>query len=355
MKLKFSMIVLSAFAFSCGDIQETLDSLSDARQRPTEGQQAYPDEPYLSNYVTLDDGYKVHYLDEGQGSTILLVHGLPTQAYLWRRLIPILSQNHRVIAIDLPNFGYSDKTPDFDDGVPCTGDYADWITDFVQKLGIDSLYVVAHDVGFTGLLFGARNQEKIRGLAMFEIALGPIPREFISPFLAGFLGPDGPKLLVEDNILIEQVMIENYQYVMHDPLNQVAQDIYRAPFRTQEDRRALLYDAKCLGLAPPAPSDPGTPEQKMKNFNEFKEFGDYIASTTTPRLVLFGNPSSSLPVAVEPFITGQVPNGWTSTNTLSLYHMQNPSLHFWQEEINGAAKEAAQAIVDWINILESSP
>ena len=321
--------------------------------RPKTGQPAYPDENFLANYVTLSSGYRVHYLDEGTGDTpILLVHGLPTQAYLWRKLIPVLAQETRVIAIDLPNFGYSDKTPDFDDGVPCTGAYADWIAEFIDALNIDHLYVVAHDVGFTGLSFAARNQRKIKGLAMFELALGPIPREFVSPFLERFLGPDARRLLLDENALVEEVLFQNYRFVMSNPLSETSASIYRGPFLNREDRLALLYDNKCLGLLPARPTDPGSDEQKALNFAEFKEFGDYIATTTTARLVLFGNPGSSLPIAVKPFITGQVPNGWTSTQTLSIYEMNNRSLHFWQEESNGAAEETAQAIVDWIRGLK---
>ena len=54
-------------------------------------------------------GMRMHYIDEGQGETILLLHGEPSWSYLYRKMIPALAENHRVIAFDWLGFGRSDK------------------------------------------------------------------------------------------------------------------------------------------------------------------------------------------------------------------------------------------------------
>ena len=69
-----------------------------------------PDFNYKPNYLIVD-GLRVHYVDEGpqDANPLLLMHGEPSWSYLYRKMIPLLSQNHRVIAPDLIGFGRSDK------------------------------------------------------------------------------------------------------------------------------------------------------------------------------------------------------------------------------------------------------
>ncbi len=57
-------------------------------------------------------GLRLHYLDEGEGDPVLLLHGEPTWSYLYRRMIPQLASRFRVIAPDYLGFGRSDKPED---------------------------------------------------------------------------------------------------------------------------------------------------------------------------------------------------------------------------------------------------
>ena len=73
-----------------------------------------PDYPFVPRYLTipdLEDGeLRVHYLDEGSGETVLLLHGEPTWSYLYRHMIPpLVGAGFRVVAPDLVGFGRSDK------------------------------------------------------------------------------------------------------------------------------------------------------------------------------------------------------------------------------------------------------
>ncbi|MBQ5987685.1 MAG: alpha/beta hydrolase [Clostridia bacterium] len=52
---------------------------------------------------------RVHYLEMGRGEPLLLVHSVGQSIYTWRAMMPILAQYYRVIAIDLPGFGHSDR------------------------------------------------------------------------------------------------------------------------------------------------------------------------------------------------------------------------------------------------------
>ncbi len=66
------------------------------------------DFPFASHYAEVN-GLRVHYVDEGKEQTVLCLHGEPTWSYLYRKMIPVLSAQHRVIAMDFIGFGRSDK------------------------------------------------------------------------------------------------------------------------------------------------------------------------------------------------------------------------------------------------------
>ena len=64
--------------------------------------------PFNSNYFNVN-GHQMHYIDEGQGETILFIHGTPSWSFDFRNVIKSLSKNYRCIAIDHVGFGLSDK------------------------------------------------------------------------------------------------------------------------------------------------------------------------------------------------------------------------------------------------------
>ncbi|MBD3652009.1 MAG: alpha/beta fold hydrolase, partial [Alcanivorax sp.] len=73
----------------------------------------FADYPFTSRYLTVD-GHRLHYIDEGQGPTLLFLHGNPTSSYLWRNVIKPLTAHYRCVALDLIGSGKTAK-PDLDD------------------------------------------------------------------------------------------------------------------------------------------------------------------------------------------------------------------------------------------------
>lgn len=69
---------------------------------------SYPFEPHFSTAP----GFRMHYVDEGQGEPILLLHGEPTWGYLYRHMIPPLARHHRVVVPDQMGFGKSETPKD---------------------------------------------------------------------------------------------------------------------------------------------------------------------------------------------------------------------------------------------------
>ena len=80
----------------------------DAYRTPDELFEGLPEYGFAPNYLD-QDGLRMHYLDEGAGDPLLLLHGEPTWAFLYRKLIPPLAEVGRVVAPDYFGFGRSDK------------------------------------------------------------------------------------------------------------------------------------------------------------------------------------------------------------------------------------------------------
>ncbi len=68
--------------------------------------------PFTHQFVEVN-GHQMAYIEEGTGPVVLFVHGNPTSSYLWRNVIPFVSDDHRAIAVDLIGMGASDQ-PDID-------------------------------------------------------------------------------------------------------------------------------------------------------------------------------------------------------------------------------------------------
>ena len=100
--------------------------------------------PYQSHYVDLDNGTKIHYVDEGEGPTLLLLHGNPTSAFLYRHLIAALKSDYRLVAPDYPGFGRSEAPTGYGFTVQ---EQAETTVAFFDRLELDNVVVMVQDWG----------------------------------------------------------------------------------------------------------------------------------------------------------------------------------------------------------------
>ncbi|MFN0148501.1 MAG: alpha/beta fold hydrolase [Dehalococcoidia bacterium] len=90
------------------------------------------------------DGVRVHYVEEGEGAAIVLLHGFGASTFSWRHIIPLLAANHRVIAMDLPGFGFSDRNSSI---VLGQQRQAERVAALMAHLGVATATVVGHSMG----------------------------------------------------------------------------------------------------------------------------------------------------------------------------------------------------------------
>ncbi len=99
--------------------------------------------PFRDHWVSLSAG-NMHYVDEGEGETLLFIHGTPTWSFEWRHLISALSLDYRCIAPDLMGFGLSGRPREF---AYTPEAHAEAIQEFVDKLNLKNITLVVHDFG----------------------------------------------------------------------------------------------------------------------------------------------------------------------------------------------------------------
>jgi haloalkane dehalogenase len=114
---------------------------------PDERFASLPDFPFEPRYVE-HNGLRIHYVDTGEGEAILCLHGEPTWSFLYRKMIPGLSKNHRVIAMDFIGFGRSDKLAERE--AYSFGMHRDSLRAFIEALDLRGITAVVQDWG--GLL-----------------------------------------------------------------------------------------------------------------------------------------------------------------------------------------------------------
>jgi haloalkane dehalogenase len=189
--------------------------------------------PFENRYLRID-GHTVHYVDEGTGPVLLLLHGNPSWSFLYRNIIIELSSRFRCIALDYPGFGLSTAGPGY---TFKPVEHSRVVERFITELGLTDIRMMVHDWGgpiglgvagrrpelFHSLIIGntwAWPAQDIPTVAMFSRLVGnPLSRWLIRRFNAFvvWLTPAG---------------------ITH-PLTPAEKAAYRGPFPTPQSREPV--------------------------------------------------------------------------------------------------------------------
>lgn len=119
--------------------------------------------PFASRFVDVS-GNTIHYIDEGLGPTLLLLHGNTTWSFLYRHIIRRLSLHFRCIALDYPGFGLSEARPGY---TYTPREHSSVVEGFVDALDLRDLTVMVQDWGGPiGLGLAGRRPEMIQSLVL---------------------------------------------------------------------------------------------------------------------------------------------------------------------------------------------
>ncbi len=197
----------------------------------------------FNQHDTVVNGLKWHYVEQGNpnGKVILFMHGLPEGWYSWSKVLPLVDQNYRLIAIDMKGYGRSDTQ----DGNYNWHTVAQQTLDLMDSLGVKKFYVVSHDWGtIIGSVMVSDHPDRILGYARMEADL--LPKEN-SGTIAGYI--QKPQWLLFQSRFIGVSM-------MQDPgqfLDLIYPSRMTIPFK-QVDHDYLVYEFSRPGVSEKVPN-----------------------------------------------------------------------------------------------------
>ncbi|MDJ0570642.1 MAG: haloalkane dehalogenase [Pleurocapsa sp. MO_192.B19] len=315
------------------------------------GDIAFEGFPYRSNFVELSNGLNMHFLDEGEGDPILLLHGNPTSSFLWRNIIPELSERGRVIVPDLINFGKSDKTEPLD-----IVEHSELIGEFITELGLEDITYVLQDWGGPiGLIDAAKNPDNVEAIAFFESPVIPFPSfnavaEEQPEFIDTFIDPANTQsTIIDNNLFIEEFLLNPEFGATNRNFTELEKSIYREPFLDPASREQLrlfplqipfldttghpFYDPDGVGGEPPEP---------VLNIEAIIDSADYLATTDVPKLFIASDPGLGFSLDTIPFFQSSI----SGLQVATVGSEENPAFHFVQEDV---PEELSTVLADWID------
>jgi len=186
-----------------------------------------PGYEYERHTVTVGDGLEMAYVDEGSGEeTFLCLHGEPTWSYLYRKMIPGLSDRGRVLAPDFIGFGRSEKYTERD--AYSFRMHYETLTDFVETLDLRDVTLVCQDWGgILGLTYAGHEPDRFARLVPMNTGIPSGTQEMPPEW-------EAVRAFVER---VEELPIGLLvQNATATDLPDAVVDAYEAPFHTEESK-----------------------------------------------------------------------------------------------------------------------
>jgi haloalkane dehalogenase len=189
-------------------------------------------------YYHLVNGFQMHYVDEGRGEPVVLLHGDPTWGYLYRHFIPRLARRRRCIVPDHVGMGKSETPTD-----PAQYRLAQHVANLESLLlGLDvhDITLVVHDWGGpVGLGFATRHPDRIKRLVLLNTwAFAPWPGGPFPRLIDIVRSDRGEAFVLKKNAYLEPALVGTTFH--RENLTTEVMEAYQAPFPSPESRLALL-------------------------------------------------------------------------------------------------------------------
>jgi haloalkane dehalogenase len=201
--------------------------------------------PVEHKFIDLD-GAHIHYVDEGAGETLLLLHGNPTWSFLYRKIIAALKSDYRCVALDYPGYGMSDAPR----GYGFTPrEHSMVLERFVDRLGLKDLTIMVQDWGGPiGLGLAGRRPELVRRLIIGNSFAWPLVGDKnVERFSALMGGPIGRSLTLLFNFVPKVFFARGFA----KPISPEVRAMYLAPWRKRSRRLASVIAPRQLIKAAP--------------------------------------------------------------------------------------------------------
>ena len=259
------------------------------------------------------DGVQMTYVEAGpeNAETVVFLHGNPTSSYLWRNIIPHLSNSHRCLAPDLVGMGDSARP---DSGEFTFANHAHYLDGWFANLKINNATLVLHDWGSAlGFHWARRNPEKVAGLVYMEALVQPLEwknwPENAKGIFQAMRSEAGEEMVLQKNVFVERILPAS---VMRN-LTEEEMAVYRTPFlEPGESRRPTLTWPRQI----PIDNEPRDVAAIILAYSE------WLAQSSIPKLFINADPGSILVGPQRDWC-----RTWPNQTEVTV-----PGLHFIQED-----------------------
>ncbi len=275
--------------------------------------------------IRVDDS-EMSYVDTGGGGhPIVFLHGNPTWSYLWRNIIPSVSQLGRCLAPDLIGMGQSAPSPR---RAYRFVDHARYLDRWFEALGLTQggVTLVLHDWGSAlGFYRAFRHPEEISAIAYMEAMTLPRRWADLPParehMFRALRSSDGERLVFDENYFVETVLPK----IILRQLSPEEMAAYRRPFAARESRLPTLVWPRELPIE-------GTPADVVKIV---ESYGAWLAQSPIPKLFINAEPGSLLIGRAREFC-----RTWPNQRETTVQ-----GIHFIQEDAPGEIAAALQSFL----------
>ncbi|MBT2225611.1 haloalkane dehalogenase [Nonomuraea sp. NEAU-A123] len=268
----------------------------------------------------------MHYEETGSGAAWVFLHGNPGSSRLWRKVLPAVGSEVRLLAPDLIGMGRSGRP-----NVPYRfGDHARYLDAWFDRMGLEEVVLVGHDWGGSlAFDWAARHPGRVRGVAFFETIVRPMSWSELGDGprtrAEAMRGPQGETLVLDQDFFVRSAFTGG----VLNPLPEEEIQAYLEFYPTRESRRPLLEWARSL----PLDGEPADVAERVEQYDAW-----LATSTDVPKLLLTFDSSPTL-------LIDDRMAAWCAANIAALETRHcGPAGHHAPED---QPETIAKAITDW--------
>jgi haloalkane dehalogenase len=284
-------------------------------------------EPLSKQYKAVN-GKQMAYHDVGEGDAVVFLHGNPTSSYLWRDIVPHVSDQARCIVPDLIGQGDSDKLDDSGPDSYTFVQHREFLDGLLEQLEIgNNVTLVIHDWGSAlGFDWANRHRDRVAGIVYMEAIVRPVTwaewPEGATDIFKAMRSEAGEEMVLTKNLFVEAILPASIIRKLSDEeMNE-----YRRPFLDPgEGRRPTLTWPRQI----PLDGEPADVHEIVQSY------ADWLSTSDTPKLFINAEPGTILTGAQREFC-----RSWPNQTEVTV-----PGIHFIQED---SADEIGTAISNWM-------
>ncbi len=283
-------------------------------------------EPLSKKYATVN-GKRMAYHDVGSGPTVLFLHGNPTSSYLWRDIVPHVSDRARCVVPDLIGQGDSDKLDDPTVDSYTFVEHREYLDALLDQLDLgENITLVIHDWGSAlGFDWANRHRDRVAGICYMEAIVRPVTwdewPEAARGIFQNMRTDAGEEIVMTKNLFVEAILPSSIMRTLSDDeMNE-----YRRPFADPADRRPTLTWPRQIPIE-------GEPADVV---DIVQSYADWLSTSDVPKLFINADPGIILTGPQREFC-----RTWPNQTEVTV-----AGLHFIQED---SPDEIGEALRAWL-------